>query len=100
LLFLRRLPRARWMLWVLMLAMPFPYIANEAGWMATEVGRQPWIVYGLIRTADAASPNVAAGEIVFTTIGFAGMYFVIGLLFMLLILRQIALGPESDAVAK
>ena len=88
------------MLWILMLAMPFPYIANEAGWTATEVGRQPWIVYGLMRTADAASPNVAAGEVVFTTIGFAGMYFIIGLLFMLLILRQIALGPESDAVAK
>ena len=100
LLFLRRLPRERWMLWILMLAMPFPYIANEAGWMATEVGRQPWIVYGLIRTADAASPNVAAGEVIFTTIGFAGMYFIIGLLFMLLILRQIALGPESDAIAK
>jgi cytochrome d ubiquinol oxidase subunit I len=100
LLLLRRLPRERWMLWILMLAMPFPYIANEAGWTATEVGRQPWIVYGLMRTADAASPNVAAGEVVFTTIGFAGMYFIIGLLFMLLILRQIALGPESEAVAK
>ncbi len=100
LLLLRRLPRERWMLWILMLAMPFPYIANEAGWTATEVGRQPWMVYGLIRTADAASPNVAAGETVFTTIGFAGMYFIIGLLFMLLILREIARGPESPAEAE
>ena len=100
LLSLGRLPRARWMLWILMLAMPFPYIANEAGWMVTEVGRQPWIVYGLIRTADAASPNVAAGETVFTTIGFAGMYFIIGLLFMILILRQIALGPEAPERAE
>lgn len=100
LLFLRRLPRARWMLWILMLAMPFPYIANEAGWTTTEVGRQPWIVYGLMRTAEATSPNVVAGEVIFTTIGFAGMYFIIGLLFMLLVLRQIALGPESEAIAK
>ena len=52
LLWRRRLydTRAR-MLWILMLAMPFPYIANTAGWMTAEVGRQPWLVYGLLRTA-------------------------------------------------
>ena len=42
-----RLFRARWMLWILMLAFPFPYIANIAGWLTAEVGRQPWLVYGL-----------------------------------------------------
>ena len=46
--------RAR-LLWVLMLAFPFPYIANTAGWMTAELGRQPWLVYGLMRTADGAS---------------------------------------------
>ena len=46
-------------LWMLMLAMPFPYIANEAGWMVAEVGRQPWVVYGLQRMAHATSTNVA-----------------------------------------
>ncbi len=95
LLVLRRLFRSRWMLWMLMLAMPFPYIANEAGWMVTEVGRQPWIVYGLMRTAEGASPTVVSGETIFTTIGFAGMYFLLGVLFLLLILREISLGPES-----
>ncbi len=95
LLFRRRLERARWMLWIIMLGMPFPYIANEAGWVVTEVGRQPWIVYGLMRTAEGASPTVAAGETIFTTIGFSGMYFLLGVIFLLLTLRRIAEGPQA-----
>lgn len=86
--------RWRWMLWVLLLAMPFPYIANEAGWMVSEVGRQPWIIYGLMRTADAGSTTVAAGETIFTLIGFAGMYFMLGVVFLYLVLREIAIGPS------
>jgi cytochrome d ubiquinol oxidase subunit I len=95
LLVVRRLFQSRWMLWVLMLAMPFPYIANEAGWIVTEVGRQPWIVYGVMRTAEGSSPTVVAGETIFTTIGFAGMYFLLGVLFVLLALREIARGIEA-----
>jgi cytochrome bd ubiquinol oxidase subunit I len=87
--------RRPWMLWVLLLVMPFPYIANEAGWVVTEVGRQPWIIYGLMRTAEAPSPNVVAGETIFTLIGFAGMYFMIGVLFLYLVLREIAIGPSG-----
>ena len=71
---------ARWMLWVLMLLMPFPYIANEAGWVTSEVGRQPWIVYGVMRTSEGVSPTSATGETLFTLIGFAGMYFLLGVL--------------------
>ncbi|HZY96411.1 MAG TPA: cytochrome ubiquinol oxidase subunit I [Candidatus Cybelea sp.] len=96
LLVLARLWRARWMLWVLMLVMPFPYIANEAGWVVTEVGRQPWIIYGLMQTANASSPTVAAGETVFTLIGFVGMYFLLGVLFLYLVLREIGIGPSSS----
>jgi cytochrome d ubiquinol oxidase subunit I len=99
LLLLKRLEQSRWLLWILMLLMPFPYIANEAGWVTAEVGRQPWIVYGLIRTSTAASPNVAAGETIFTLLGFAGMYFLLGVLFILVVLREIGNGPESDGVA-
>ena len=44
------------MLWTLMLAFPFPYIANTAGWMTAELGRQPWLVYGLMRTARGRQP--------------------------------------------
>ncbi len=81
------------LLWLLLLVMPFPYIANEAGWVTTEVGRQPWIIYGLMRTASAASPTVAGGEIIFTLIGFVGMYFLLGFLFLFLTLREIGHGP-------
>lgn len=92
-----RLYRTPAVLWLLMLAMPFPYVANEAGWMTTEVGRQPWIIYGLMRTAAAASPNVVTGETVFTIIGFLGMYFTLGVLFLYLVLREIATGPSGEA---
>ncbi|HZZ65452.1 MAG TPA: cytochrome ubiquinol oxidase subunit I [Candidatus Baltobacteraceae bacterium] len=90
-----RLFESRWMLWILMLAMPFPYIANEAGWTVAEVGRQPWIVYGLMRTSQGTSPTVVAGETIFTAIGFAGMYFLLGVVFLFLTLREIGHGPEQ-----
>lgn len=95
LLCLKRLFRTRLMLWLIMLVMPFPYIANEAGWVTTEVGRQPWIIYGIMRTADATSPTVVTGETIFTTIGFAGMYFLLGVLFLYLVLREIGIGPSA-----
>ncbi|HEX8068762.1 MAG TPA: cytochrome ubiquinol oxidase subunit I [Pyrinomonadaceae bacterium] len=94
LLWRRRLFEARWMLWVLMLSFPFPYIANTAGWITAEVGRQPWLVYGLMRTAHGFSPNVSSGNGLFTLLGFMGMYFVMGVLFLYLIQREIAHGPE------
>ncbi len=84
-------------LWALLLVMPFPYIASEAGWVVAEVGRQPWVVYGLMKTQDGASPNVGSGETIFTLIGFAGMYFLLGVLFLLLTLRTIAIGPGAPA---
>ena len=89
------LTRTRGMLWVLMLAFPFPYIATTAGWMTAELGRQPWVIYGILRTKDAASPTVHAGSALFTLIGFAGLYFVLGLLFLFLVMREIAHGPKA-----
>jgi cytochrome d ubiquinol oxidase subunit I len=91
----RRLFTARWYLWILMLTLPFPYIANEAGWVVTEVGRQPWLVWGLMRTATGASPTVEAGQTIFTLLGFAGLYALLGIGFLLLVVRQVILGPES-----
>ena len=87
--------RSRWFLWIAMLTIPFPYIANEAGWVTAEVGRQPWILYGVMRTAAGASTNVVAGETIFTTIGFVGTYTLIGLLYVLVVLREIANGPAA-----
>ena len=88
-----RLYDTRWALWIVMLALPFPYIANTAGWMTAELGRQPWLVYGLMRTAHGFSSNVSAGNGWFTLLGFMGMYTVLSILFLFLIYRVIAAGP-------
>jgi cytochrome d ubiquinol oxidase subunit I len=88
---------SRWMLWTLMLCVPLPYIANTAGWMTAELGRQPWLIYGLMRTAQGISPRVAAGNALFTLIGFMGLYTVLGILWLFLFYREIELGPEPDA---
>ena len=90
-----KLDANRPMLWVLMLAFPFPYIATTAGWAVAEFGRQPWLIYGLLRTAQGGSPTVHAGQTAFTTLGFAGIFVVLGLLFFYLIGREIAHGPAS-----
>jgi len=89
-----RLGSARWMLWILTLTFPFPFIANTAGWMTAELGRQPWLVYGLMRTSDGGSPTVHAGATLFTTLGFAGLYFVLGILFLALVAKEIGHGPR------
>jgi len=78
-----------------MLAFPFPFIANTAGWMTAELGRQPWLVYGLLRTADGTSLNVSAGNTLFTLLGFLGLYFVVGVLYLFLVVKAINRGPEG-----
>ena len=89
----------RWVLWPLMLSFPLPYIANTAGWMTAEIGRQPWIVYGLIRTDQGYSKYVSAGNSLFTLLGFMGMYSMLSILFIVLVYRIIATGPEKAAPA-
>jgi cytochrome d ubiquinol oxidase subunit I len=96
-----RLESSTALLWILMLAFPFPYIANSLGWMTAELGRQPWLVYGLFRTNSGYSQVVSAGDTIFTLIGFVGLYFVLGLLFLYLTGREIHKGPDAaDAVPK
>ena len=90
---------ARWMLWILMLAFPFPYIANTAGWLTAEVGRQPWLVYGLLRTAEGSSANVSAANTLFTLLGFMAMYALLSIFLILLLARLIGQGPEGGAPA-
>jgi cytochrome d ubiquinol oxidase subunit I len=96
LLWRRKLFESRWMLWILMLATPFPFIANTAGWLTAELGRQPWLVYGLLRTQEGVSPLVSSGNVLFTLIGFAGMYLIMGLLYFVLMVREVAHGPEAE----
>ncbi len=95
LLWKKKLYTSQPVLWALMLSFPFPYIANTAGWMTAELGRQPWLVYGLMRTAHGISPTVSAGNSLFTLLGFLGMYFVIGVLFLFLVIKEINHGPEA-----
>ena len=88
---------SRWMLWILMICVPLPYIANTAGWFTAELGRQPWVIYGLMRTAHGVSPRVGAGNAWFTLIGFMGMYAVLAILWLFLIYREIENGPEPES---
>jgi cytochrome d ubiquinol oxidase subunit I len=89
-----RLSTSRWMLWALLLSFPLPYIANTAGWLTAELGRQPWLIYGLMRTSEGFSDTVSASNGLFTLLGFMGLYTLLGLLFTVLVYREIAIGPE------
>jgi cytochrome d ubiquinol oxidase subunit I len=95
LLWRRALYGARWMLWILLLAFPFPFIANIAGWLTAEVGRQPWLVYGLMRTQDGFSSNVSAANGLFTLLGFMGLYAMLSMFYFFLVQRQIDRGPGT-----
>jgi len=83
------------LLWALMLSLPFPFIANTAGWLTAELGRQPWIIYGLMRTSQGSSLQVSAGNTLFTLLGFMGLYALLSMLFLLVVTRLLRLGPEE-----
>ena len=94
-----RLYRTKAALWALMLAFPFPYIANTAGWLTAELGRQPWLVYGLLRTEHGWSESVSSGSAWFTLLGYMGMYSVLGISFVLLLQRIVEEGPSVSPPA-
>jgi cytochrome d ubiquinol oxidase subunit I len=94
-----RLYQNRALLWALMLALPFPYIATTAGWMTAELGRQPWLIYGVMRTSQGFSSRVSAGNGLFTLIGFMGLYLALGILFLFLVHREIDHGPAREAAS-
>jgi cytochrome d ubiquinol oxidase subunit I len=95
-----KLFHARHVLWLLMLMLPFPYIATTAGWITAEVGRQPWLIYGIMRTPEGVSPHVSAGNALFTLIGFMGIYTILAILFLFLVRREIEEGPEHTIEAR
>lgn len=85
---------SRLVLWLLMLAIPLPYIANIAGWVAAETARQPWIVYGLMRTSEGYSTMVSSGSTWFTLLGYMAIYSFLAIAFLFMLQRIIAQGPE------
>ena len=93
-LVIRKRYETQWILWALLFMIPFPYIANTTGWYTAELGRQPWLVYNLLRTADGISPTVSSGNTLFTLLGFIGLYLLLGLLFLLLVTKIIRTGPH------
>jgi cytochrome d ubiquinol oxidase subunit I len=95
LFFQRRIYQKKWYLWTLVLAIPLPFIANEFGWIAAEVGRQPWAVYRILRTAKAASISVPAEQILFTLIIFILIYLLLFAIFLKILLKILRKGPEE-----
>ncbi len=97
-----KLYTSRWLLWPILLSFPLPYIANTAGWMTAEIGRQPWLVYNLIRTSAGYSTHIGAGTSLFSLLGFLGMYTVLSILWILLVYHIIdeGTGDSGDAVRR
>jgi cytochrome d ubiquinol oxidase subunit I len=91
----RKLDVSRWILWPLLLSFPLPYVANTAGWMTAEIGRQPWLIYGLMRTDQGYSKYVSSGNSLFTLLGFMGLYTLLSILFIVLVYHEISHGPEN-----
>jgi cytochrome d ubiquinol oxidase subunit I len=85
----------RWLLWVFVFSVFLPQIANQIGWITAEVGRQPWIVYGLLRTSEALSKAVEAGQVWFSLILFIIIYIGLFILFIYLLNEKIQHGPED-----
>lgn len=93
----KKLHLKRGLLWVIMFLVPFPYIANITGWYTAELGRQPFLVYGLLRTSEGISPTISSGNTLFTLLGFVGLYLLLGLLFLLLVSKAVFEGPKSHS---
>ena len=90
-----RLYRTRWYLFVLPFLIPLPHLAHETGWMTAEIGRQPWIIYGLMKTADAASVVVSAGNVLFSLVMFSLIYLLLFVMFVMLCVKLVKQGPAS-----
>ncbi len=94
----KRLEQRRWFLRVLVLSIAFPYLANTCGWVLSEMGRQPWLVFGLLTTPDGVSPSVSPGMILFTLIGFILLYGVLGVVDAALLFKYARQDNETAAI--
>ena len=84
------------MLWIMVWAVLLPQAANQLGWFSAEVGRQPWIVYGLMRTSEAVSRSVTAGQVLGSLVLFTLIYVMLFVLFIFLLDHKVRQGPLAD----
>ena len=90
-----RLFERRWLLWIMVLAVLGPQLANQLGWFAAEVGRQPWVVYGLLRTSEGLSAAVKANAVMTSLIMFTFIYLLLFAVFVYLLNDKIQHGPDA-----
>lgn len=96
----KSLRKAKWTQRLLVLSIGFPYIANQSGWFTAEMGRQPWIVYKLLRTTQGVSPSIDRHQVASSIIMFIFIYLLLFSLFLFLIHRKINHGPEENPQEK
>lgn len=96
----QRLEKSPAFLKILIWAIALPYICNLCGWIMAEMGRQPWIVYGLQRVENAVSPNVSAGAVLTTLIGFTLVYALLAIADAYLLVSNAKIGPEAIDIGK
>ena len=85
----------KWALWIFGIATYLPFVAITSGWLITELGRAPWVVYGVLTMADAVSPNVSAASLLTSNILYFSTFTVLGLIMVMLSRRVMIAGPES-----
>jgi len=96
----KKLFNYRLLLWAFVPSVALPELANLSGWCTAEIGRQPWVVYGLLRTSDAFSKQVRANQIIFSLILFLVVYAILFVLFIYLLNKKIVKGPEDASLRK
>jgi cytochrome d ubiquinol oxidase subunit I len=92
----KQLARKKWVLWFLIFSVTFPQIANQTGWMTAEIGRQPWIVYGVLKTSQGVSPTIVSSQVVVSILMFIVIYVLLFALFMFLLNHKIQHGPDEE----
>jgi cytochrome d ubiquinol oxidase subunit I len=95
--FRHRLETTRWFLWLAFLSFPAGFVAVVTGWWTAEVGRQPWVVYGILRTSDAVTPSLRTGDVAFSLAAYVVVYAIIGGFGVRYIYKLLREGPRSEA---
>jgi cytochrome d ubiquinol oxidase subunit I len=90
------LEQKRWLLWIMVFAVLLPHIGQQCGWIAAEVGRQPWIVYKILKTSDGVSTTISAGQVAGSITMFLCIYLLLFALFLFLLDRKIKHGPSEE----